>query len=98
MAIGKFFKYLLGGAAQTTETSEPVEYKGFKIEALPLDEGGKYRTAGYISGDLDGENKRVQFIRADENTNRQLAVDHSFTKARQIIDEQGEKLLKKALL
>lgn len=98
MALGNFFKSLLGGAAQTTEVSEPVDYKGFKIEAMPLDEGGKYRTAGYISGELDGESKRVQFIRADENADRQMAVDHSIAKARQIIDEQGDKLLTKKLL
>ena len=98
MALGNFFKFLLGGAAPTTEVSEPIDYKDFKIEAMPLDEGGKYRTAGYISGELDGESKRVQFIRADENADRQLAVDHSITKAKQIIDEQGKKLLKKTLL
>lgn len=98
MALGKFFKFLLGGAAQTAEVSEPVDYKGFKIEAMPLDEDGKYRTAGYISGELDGESKRVQFIRADVNADRQMAVDHSISKAKQIIDEQGEKLLNKTLL
>jgi len=98
MALGNFFKSLFGGAAQSTEVAEPVEYKGFKIEAMPLDEGGKHRTAGYISGELDGESKRIQFIRADENADRQMAVEHSIGKAKQIIDEQGEKLLTKSLL
>ena len=98
MALANFFKFLLGGAAQTTVASEPVDYKGFKIEAMPLDEGGKYRTAGYISGELDGEIKRIQFIRADQNTDRQMAVDHSIAKAQQIINEQGASLLKKTLL
>ena len=98
MALGNIFKFLLGSAAPTTEVSEPIDYKGFKIEAMPLDEDGKYRTAGYISGDLNGETKRVQFIRADQNADRQMAVDHSIAKAQQIINEQGEKLLKKTLL
>jgi len=98
MALGNFFKSLFGGAAQTTAVSEPVNYKGFNIEAMPLDEGGKYRTAGYISGELDGEIKRIQFIRADESTDRQIAIDHSIAKARQIIDEQGTKLLSQKLL
>jgi hypothetical protein len=98
MALGKFFKFLLGGAAPTTEVSEPVDYKGFKIEAMPLDEDGKYRTAGYISGELDGETKRIQFIRADQNTDRQTAIDHSIAKAQQIINEQGTSLLTKTLL
>ena len=102
MGIGNFFKSIFSGSGSSTNPapapSEPLEYKGFSIEAAPLDEGGKYRTAGYISGELEGEIKRVQFIRADENNDRQLAIDHSISKARQIIDEQGAKLLLKTHL
>jgi len=98
MALGNFFKFLLGGAGSTLPPAEPVNYKGFTIEAMPLDEDGKYRTAGFISGDLDGESKRIQFIRADQNADRQVAIDHSISKARQIIDEQGDRLLTKTLL
>jgi hypothetical protein len=94
MGIGKILKnLLLGSAAATEETSEPVAYKGLTIEPEPIAEDGKYRTAGYISGELDGELKRVQFIRADINSDRQAAIDHSISKAQQIIDERGAKLL-----
>ena len=96
MAIGNFFKFILGD--KSSPASDPVVYKGFTIEAAPIDEDGKFRTAGYISGELDGEIKRVQFIRADQNASRQIAIDHSIGKAQQIIDEQGERLLKKSLL
>ena len=92
MALGNLFKSLLGGAGQP-QAEEPVDYKGFVIEAAPLNEEGKFRTAGFISGEVDGEVKRVQFIRADQNADRQAAVDHSLAKARQIIDEQGAALL-----
>lgn len=100
MALGKFFKSLLGGAVGSgqPEPSEPIDYKGFSIEAAPINEDGKYRTAGYISGELDGETRRIQFIRADLNTELQAAIDHSVTKARQIIDEQGASLLNKTHL
>ena len=97
MALGNFFKSMLGGAG-TPPAAETVEYKGFSIEPAPLDEGGKYRTAGFISGEIDGEVKRVQFIRADQNAEWQAAVDHSVTKAQQIIDEQGSALLTKSHL
>ncbi len=96
MALGNFFKFILGD--KKPPASDPVIYKNFTIEAVPLDESGKYRTAGYISGELEGEVKRIQFIRADQNAEWQMAVDHSITKARQIIDEQGTGLLKKTLL
>ncbi len=100
MALGNFFKSVFsgaGGAAQP-EPSEPVDYKGFSIEAAPINEDGKYRTAGFISGEFDGEIKRIQFIRADQNGELQAAIDHSVAKAQQIIDEQGQGLLSKTHL
>ena len=97
MGLGKFFKSLLGDAVGDgqPEPAEPVDYKGFAIEAAPINEDGKFRTAGFISGDLDGETKRVRFIRADQNADLGTAVAHSISKAQQIIDEQGKALLKK---
>jgi hypothetical protein len=100
MTLGSFLKSLFArspGAGQA-EPSEPIDYQGFAIEAAPINEDGKYRTAGYISGEVDGETKRIRFIRADQNTDLQLAIDHSITKAQQIIDEQGRSLLDKTHL
>ena len=100
MALGKIFKSLLGGALGDgqPEASEPVDYKGFSIEAQPIHEDGKYRTAGFISGEVDGEIRRVRFIRADTTADVGSAVNHSISKAQQIIDEQGEALLSKTHL
>ena len=99
MALGKLFKSILGGAASTQpEPAEAIDYKGFSIEAAPINEDGKFRTAGFISGEIDGEMRRVQFIRADQNSDLQAAVEHSLAKARQIIDEQGTGLLDKTHL
>lgn len=97
MALGNLFKTLFGGDSKPSEPKElkcdAFDYNGFKIEPAPIVEDGKYRTAGYISGELDGEIKRIQFIRADQNGDQQLAIDHSTSKAKQIIDELGQKLL-----
>jgi len=95
MALVSFLKSLFTGTAgaKQAELSEPVEYKEFTIEAAPINEDGKYRTAGYISGEVNGESRRIQFIRADQNADLQLSIDHSISKARQIIDEQGTRLL-----
>ena len=100
MSLGSFFKSLLLGSSGDgqPEPSDPVEYKGFKLEAAPINEDGKFRTAGFISGELDGESKRIQFIRADQNADLQAAIDHSLSKARQIVDEQGKSLLTKTHL
>jgi len=100
MALGSFFKSIFSGSASTSqdEVSESIAYKEFTIEAAPIDEDGKYRTAGYISGELNGEIKRIHFIRADQSGDKQVAIDHSISKARQIIDEQGKGLLNKPQL
>ncbi len=100
MALGKLFKFLTGGALQGPDksASESIEYKGFTIEAEPIRENSAYRTAGFITGESNGESKRIQFIRADQHADQQMAIEHSITKARQIIDEQGANLLKRSLL
>jgi hypothetical protein len=99
MALGKFFKSLLGDlGGGDPEPAEPVDYKGFSIEAAPIHEDGKYRTAGFISGEVDGEVKRVRFIRADQSADPGTAVKHAITKAQQIIDEPGQALLHKSQL
>lgn len=100
MLFGKLFKSIFGASSgQPKEVSaDPIQYKEFTIQAAPLIEDGQFRTAGYISGELEGEIVRVQFIRADKNGGEQAAIDHSVSKARQIIDEQGAKLLKQSRL
>ncbi len=100
MVFGKLFKSLSGtsSTAPKESTSEPLQYNGFTIEAAPLQDNGQFRTAGYISGECNGETKRIQFIRADQNVNEQAAIDHSIKKAKQIIDEQGIGLLERPLL
>jgi hypothetical protein len=100
MALGNFFKSVFSGATGSAqpEPSEPIDYKGFSIEAAPINEDGKYRSAGFISGEVNGEIKRIQFIRADQNVELQAAIDHSIVKAQQIIDEQSASLLNKTHL
>ena len=99
MSLGSFFKSLLGSSEnEQVKPTEPIDYEGFAIEAAPIKEDGKYRSAGFISGDLDGETRRIQFIRADQNADLNTAIEHSLSKARQIVDEQGQSLLKKTHL
>ena len=98
MALGKLFKSLLGGSPAETPAADPVEYKGLTIEAAPINEDGKYRVAGFISGELNGEIKRVQFIRADQCNSLDEAVAQAITKGQIIINEQGQSLLEKTHL
>lgn len=93
MGLGNLLGKLLGaGAAKQEPAAEPVEYNGYSIIATPISENGQYRTAGTIQRQKDGVLQESRFIRADNNTDRQAAIDHSIRKAQQIIDEQGEAL------
>lgn len=91
-----FWKNLFGGgggAAAKEETSgDPVEHKGFSILATPFTEGGQFQTCGVISKEIDGELKTHKFIRADRFSTKEDAIDVTLRKARQIIDEQGERI------
>jgi hypothetical protein len=90
-----FWKKLFGGgggeAAEDT-AGEPVEHNGFIIRATPFTEGGQYQTCGVISKEIGGEVKEHRFIRADRFAAKQDAIDVTLRKARQVIDEQGDKI------
>jgi hypothetical protein len=79
-------------AAGSQKLGEPVEYKGFIIRAAPFKSEGHYQTAGVIEREIGGVRKEHRFIRADAYANYDDAVSFTLTKARQIIDLQGERL------
>ena len=79
-----------GGGAQPTP--EPEDYQGFAITPEPVNEGGRYRIGATISKDIGGETKSHHLIRADVLDDQQSAVDASIRKAKQVIDEQGDRI------
>ena len=90
-----FWKKLFGGggaAASEEPAGEPVDHKGFTIRATPFTESGQYQTCGVITKEIDGEVKEHRFIRADRFASKDDAVDVTLRKARQVIDEQGERI------
>lgn len=76
----------------TTAGDEPAEatetYEGFAINPAPIAEGGTYRVAATI--EKDGRSHRL--IRADTMNSRDECVATSILKAKQMIDEQGDRL------
>jgi hypothetical protein len=89
-----FWKSLFGGGSPDGEAkpSEPLEYNGFTIRAAPYKAEGQYQTAGVISKDVGGALKEHKFIRADRHASYDDAVEFSLSKARQIVDQQGERM------
>ncbi len=89
-----FLSALFGrrAAAENAKAAEPVEYKGFTIRATPFKNEGHYQTAGVIEREIGGVRKEHRFIRADAYARYDDAVSFTLTKARQIIDLQGERI------
>ena len=85
-----------GGAAGGAggKRGKPQEYSGFVIQAAPIQDGSQWLTAGVISKKFGDEQKEHQFIRADTHASQEDAEAFSITKARLIIDEQGDRLFK----
>ena len=88
-----FLRALFGRRAPATEkVSDPVEYKGFIIRAAPYRNNGHYQTAGTIEREIGGARKEHRFVRADSYASYDDAVNFSLSKARQMIDLQGERI------
>lgn len=92
-----FLKNLFGSSGPEAAPSVPtreIEHKGFTVRAEPFQvEGGQYQTAGTVSKEIDGTRREHKFIRADRHGSVDDALDFSLSKGRQIVDEQGERVL-----
>lgn len=97
-----FFKKLFGlgsrdggrdsGGAPVAGTAQTHE--GFTITATPFEANGRWQLCGVIAKEIDGETKEQRFIRADSFATREDAAEMTFFKARQMIDQMGEDVLK----
>ena len=93
MAFG-FLKRLFGseGGGARTREAPPQQYNGYTIVASPRQEGGGWRVAGTISREVDGETRTHEFVRADTGPDPEGAVNLTLSKAKRLIDEQGDRL------
>jgi hypothetical protein len=85
--------------ASVEKIPEPVEYKGFiiraapyKNRAAPYKNEGQYQTAGTIEREIGGVRKEHRFVRADAFASYDDAANFALSKARQIIDLQGDRI------
>ena len=90
-------KKLFGGgdkpAAEATAPAGPVtEYEGFRITPEPMPADGQFRIAATIEREIGGELRTHKLIRADVLRDRDEAAAASVQKARQLIDQMGERL------
>ncbi len=90
-----FFSKLFGGSGEKSAPAFETEtYKGFVIEPRPKGASGSYNIAGSIRKEGEADGPSHNFIRADTFTSPEEAVRFTIIKAKQIIDQQGDRLLK----
>jgi len=83
---------LFGSGASREETPVAIEYKGFSISPAPMREGTRFRLSALIEKEVGGEMFKHQLVRADVLDSHDDAAEAAIRKARQMIDEQGERL------
>jgi hypothetical protein len=72
-----------------------VEYKGYRIQPGPYrNNNGAYQTAGTIEKDTPDGVKRHEFVRADTYDSRDDAISFTISKAKQVIDQLGDRMFK----
>jgi hypothetical protein len=91
-ALGGLLSGRSDGDKAGTSAALAAEYKGYRIIAAPSKEGGQFRIAGTIEKDTPDGVQRHQFIRADVYANWDDAVAVTTSKAKQIIDQQGDRM------
>lgn len=83
-----FWSRLFGSRPDAPAGPQGEMYKDFLVTAAPIREGGQYRVAARIEKD----GRRHDLIRADTMVSQDEAAAISLAKARQIIDELGERI------
>jgi len=82
-----------GPAAPAQEAPAPAEeHGGFTIRATPYQEGGQWQMCGVIEKEIGGEAKSHRFVRADRFAGREEAERFTLVKARQIVDQMGDRV------
>lgn len=80
-------KKLFGGSASAKQP-EPETHNGFLIFPEPVKEAHGYRIAARIEKDGNVH----QMIRADTYAAQDIAAEASVAKAKQVIDQMGDKI------
>lgn len=85
------FSKLFGGGSAPPKV-QPVHHEGFVIYPEPIKETGAFRVAARIEKEIAGEVKVHEMIRADTYQSEEAATEGSVFKARQMIDQMGDRI------
>jgi hypothetical protein len=90
-----FLKKLFGSGTSPKPDAAPAataEHSGFAIQATPYQDNGQWQMCGVIEKTIGGEVKSHRFVRADRFGSKEEAAEFTLAKARQIIDQMGDRV------
>ncbi len=94
--LSGFLRRLTGGEAADDAAAAPagpaLAYEGYAIHAIPRRQGSQWLTAGLITKEFPDGVKEHYFIRAETHASQDDASAFAVVKAKQIINERGDKL------
>ena len=80
------------GGSAAPDRAAAVEYKGYTIVPAPRAHGGQFLTCALIEKIFPDGTKSHELIRADTHGSAEDAGNFAITKAKQVIDEQGDRI------
>lgn len=92
--LSKLFGGKSGDGSAAKTKAKPLEHKGFLILPEPVKESGGYRIAARIEKEIDGTLHSHMMIRADTYGAEDTAIEASISKAKQVIDQMGERVFR----
>lgn len=87
------FSKLFGGGSAPSGPP-PEDYNGFRITPMPEKEGSQWRIGAKIEKEIGGETKTHHLIRADMLADKDAADMASMGKAKQMIDQEGDRIFR----
>ena len=86
------FSRLFGGGGGAKAETQAEEYNGYRIFPEPIRESGGHRLCARIEKDVEGQTLTHKMVRADTIQDPEEAKAFSLRKAKQVIDEQGDRI------
>jgi len=90
--IGRLLGRIFGPREPRRVVGEEVIYGRYRITPTPFEQGGRWITAGIIVLETEQGRREYRFVRADSHLTPEDALRFSVLKARQMIDQLGERV------
>ncbi len=90
--IARLLRRMFGPGEPRRVVGEEVVYGRYRITPTPFEQDGRWITAGIIVLETEEGRREHRFVRADSHLSAEDALRFSVLKAKQMIDQLGERV------